>query len=114
MSLVSVVVDSDCTEEIEVLISPPTKTVQIGKGRRIAQLLLLPCHQTGKTLTSQARGPKGFKSSDLAFWVQNIAASMSLKDFLIQGYKLSWLLDNRQDVSYIAERLAQLLANIYY
>ena len=27
---------------------------------------------------------------------------------------MSWLLDNRQDVSYIAERLAQLLANIYY
>ena len=81
MSLVSVVVDSDCTEEIEVLISPPTKTVQIGKGRRIAQLLLLPCHQTGKTLTSQARGPKGFKSSDLAFWVQKITASGPLKYF---------------------------------
>ena len=27
---------------------------------------------------------------------------------------MSWLLDNRQDVSYIAERLAQLLANTYY
>ena len=27
---------------------------------------------------------------------------------------MSWLLDNRQDVSYIAERLAQLLDNIYY
>ena len=51
---------------------------------------------------------------DLAFWVQKIAASRPLKDFLIQRYKMSWLLDNRQDVSYIAERLAQLLANIYY
>ena len=80
MSLVSVVVDSDCTEEIEVLISPPTKTVQIGKGRRIAQLLLLPCHQTGKTLTSQARGPRGFRSSDLAFWAQEITASRPLTD----------------------------------
>ena len=34
------VVDSDYTGEIKVLILPPTKTVQINKGQRIAQLLL--------------------------------------------------------------------------
>ena len=69
------VVDSDYTGEIKVLISLPTKTVQINKGQRIAQLLLLPYYQTGKTLTSQASGPRGFGSSDLAFWVQEITAS---------------------------------------
>ena len=57
------------------MISPPTKTVQIKKGQRIAQLLLLPYYQTGETLTSQVRGPRGFGSSDLAFWVQEITAS---------------------------------------
>ena len=31
------VVDSDYTGEIKALISPPTKTVQINKGQRIAQ-----------------------------------------------------------------------------
>ena len=74
------VIDSDYTGEIKVLISPPAKTVQISKGQRIAQLLLLLYYQTKRTLTSQARGPRGFGSSDLAFWVQEITASRSLKD----------------------------------
>ena len=62
------------------MISQPTKTVQIDKGQRIVQLLLLPYYQTRKTLISQARGPRGFRSSDLAFWVQEIAISRPLKD----------------------------------
>ena len=96
------VVDSDYTGEIKVLISLPTKTVQINKGQRITQLLLLPYYQTGETLTSQARGPRGFGSSDLAFWVQEITASRPLKDVLIQGNKMSGLLDTGADVSCIA------------
>ena len=87
------VIDSDYTEEIKVLISPPTKTVQINKGQKITQLLLLSYYQTRKTLTSQARGHREFGSSDLAFWVQEITASRPLKDLLIQGYKMSRLLD---------------------
>ncbi|KAJ1058358.1 hypothetical protein K5549_021396, partial [Capra hircus] len=102
ISVVPDVVDSDYTGEIKVLISLPTKTVQINKGQRIAQLLLLPYYQTGKTLTSQARGPRGFGSSDLAFGVQEIIASRTLKDLLIQGNKISGLLDIGTDVSCIA------------
>ena len=79
--VVSGVVDSDYTGEIKVLISLPAKTVQINKGQRITQLLLLPYYQTGETLTSQARGPRGFGSSDLAFCVQEITASRPLKIF---------------------------------
>ena len=67
ISVVYDVVDSDYIGEIKVLISPPTKTVQINKGQRVTQLLLLPYYQTRKTLTSQARGPRGFGSSDLVF-----------------------------------------------
>ena len=48
--VVSGVVDSDYTGEIKVLISLPAKTVQINKGQRITQLLLLPYYQTGKKL----------------------------------------------------------------
>ena len=76
--------------------------MQIKKGQRIAQLLLLPYYQTGETLTSQVRGPRGFGSSDLAFGVQEITASWPLKDLLIQGNKMSGLLDTGADVSYIA------------
>ena len=62
------------------MISQPTKTVQIDKGQRIVQLLLLPYYQTRKTLISQARGPRGFGSYDLAFGVQKITASRPLKN----------------------------------
>ena len=85
------VVDSDYIGKIKVLISPPTKTVQINKGQRVTQLLLLPYYQTGKNLTSQARSHKAFRSSDLAFWVQEITAPRPLKYFLIQRNKMSGL-----------------------
>ena len=68
----------------------------------MAPLLLLPYYQTGKTLTSQTRGPRGFGSSDLAFWVQEITASRPLKDLLIQENKMSGLLDTGADVSCVA------------
>ena len=48
LSVVSGVVDSDDTGEIKVLISSPAKTVEINKGQKIAQLLLLPYYQTEK------------------------------------------------------------------
>ena len=93
------VVDSDYIGEIEVLISPPTKTVQINKGQRITQFLLLPYYQTRKLLTSQAKSRRAFRSSDLAFWVQEITAPRPLKDLLIQESKMSGLLDTGTDVS---------------
>ena len=99
ISVVYGVVDSDYIEEIKVLISPPTKTVQINKGPRVTQLLLLPYYQTGKNLTSQAKSHKAFRSSDLAFWVQEITAPRPLKDLLIQENKMSGLLDTGTDVS---------------
>ena len=93
------VVDSDYIGEIEVLISPPTKTVQINKGQRITQFLLLPYYQTRKLLTSQAKSCRAFRSSDLAFWVQEITAPRPLKDLLIQKSKMSGLLDTKTDIS---------------
>ena len=96
--LVYGVVDSDYIGEIKVLISPPTKTVQINKGQRITQFLLLP-YQTGKNLTSQAKSHRAFRSSDLAFWVQEITAPRPLKDLLIQESKMSGLLKAGTEVS---------------
>ena len=85
------VVDSHYIGEIKVLISLPTKTVQINKGQRVTQLLVLSYYQTEKNLTSQARGPRAFGSSDLAFWVQEITAPRPLKDLLIQRNNMSRL-----------------------
>ena len=85
------VVDSDYIGKIKVLISLPTKTVQTNKVQREAQLLLLPYYQTRKILTSQAKSHKAFRSSGLAFWVQEITAPRPLKDLLIQGNKMSRL-----------------------
>ena len=92
------VVDSDYTGEIKVLIPLLTKSVQINKGQRVTQFLLLP-YQTGKNLTSQAKSHRAFRSSDLAFWVQEITAPRPLKDLLIQENKMSGLLDTRTDIS---------------
>ena len=92
------VVDSDYIGEIKVLISPPTKTVQINKGQRITQFLLLP-YQTGKNLTSQAKSHRAFRSSDLAFWVSGNYSSKAFKRSLIQENKISGLLDTGTDVS---------------
>ena len=92
------VVDSDYIGEIKVLIPLLTKSVQINKGQRITQFLLLP-YQTGKNLTSQAKNHRIFGFSDLAFWVQEITAPRPLKDLLIQKNKISGLLDTGTDVS---------------
>ena len=73
------VVDSDYIGEIKVLISPPTKTVQINKGQRVTQLLLFTLVSDSKTLlTSQARSHRAFGFSDITFWVQEITASRPL------------------------------------
>ena len=81
------------------MISLPIKTVQINKGQRVTQLLLLPYYQTRKNLTSQAKSHKTFGSSDLAFWVQEITVPRLLKDLLIQENKMPGLLDTGTDVS---------------
>ena len=96
--VVSGVVDSDYTGEIKVLISLPAKTVQINKGQRITQFLLLP-YQTEKNLTSQAKSHRAFRFSDLAFGVQEITAPRPLKDLLIQESKMSGLLKAGTEVS---------------
>ena len=67
-----------------------------------------------KTLTSQARGPRGFGSSDLAFLVLEITASRTLKVLLIQGNRMPELLDTGAAVSCISrKKLALVLANTF-
>ena len=70
LTIIPGVIDSDYTGEIQIMISPPTKTIQIHKGQRIAQLLLLPYHTAvGHTATQSEKLKRGFGSSDMVFWV---------------------------------------------
>ena len=66
-----------------------------------------------KTLTSQARGPRGFGSSDLAFLVLEITASRTLKVLLIKGNRMPEMLDTGAAVSCISKKLALVLANTF-
>ena len=56
-------------------------------------------YQAGKNLTSQAKSHRAFRSSHLAFWVQEITVPRPLKDLLIQENKTPGLLDTGTDVS---------------
>lgn len=96
------VIDADYTGEIQILLSPPTQTIQIQAGQRIAQLLLLPITQTGKPITQAERGNAGFGSSDAAFWIQEIKSQRPTKILKIQGKPILGLLDTGADASCIA------------
>lgn len=98
------VVDADYTGEIQILLSPPTTTIQIQPNQRIAQLILLPIHKIGTAVTQEARGAGGFGSSDAAFWIQEIHATRPTKILQIQGKPIEGLLDTGADVSCIAEK----------
>lgn len=84
------------------MISPPTKTIQIWQGQRIAQLLLLPYYTAvGHTATQMERQEKGFGSSDMAFWITEIAQKCPMKNILVSGKSILGLLDTGADVSCI-------------
>ena len=96
------VIDSDYTGEIQIMVAPSNKTQQIYVGQRIAQLLLLPYYKTGKNITQEARNEKGFGSSDMAFWIQEITRNRPLKTLKINGKNIQGLLDTGADASCIA------------
>ena len=96
------------------MISPPIKTFQIHQGQRIAQLLLLPYHTAiGHTATQNERQDKGFGSSDMAFWITEIAQKRPMETIMfiasLWGYETQ-----EQMFLYFRKRLALLLAHTYY
>ena len=85
------------------MISPPTKTIQIHKGQRIAQLLLLPYHTAiGHAASQSERQERGFGSSDMVFWVTEITQKCPMKTTLVSGKSVVGLLDTVTNVSCIA------------
>ena len=102
LTIIPGIIDSDYTGEIQIMISPPTKTLQIHQGPRIAQLLLLPYHTAiGHTVTQNEMQDKGFGSSDIVFWVTEITQKLHMETILVRGKSIVGLLDTWADVSCI-------------
>lgn len=103
LTVIPGVVDSDYTGEIHIMIYPPTKTIQIYKGQRIAQLLLLPYFTAiGHNATQSERQTGAFGSSDMVFWITEITQKRPMKTILVSGKSIMGLLDTGADVSCIA------------
>ena len=105
LTVVPGVTDSDYTGEIHIMISPPSKTIPIYQGQRIAQLLLLPYATTvGNIATQSERQAEGFGSSNVAFGVTEITQKRPMKNIFVSGKPILGLLDTGADVSCIARK----------
>ena len=99
ITVIPEVIDSDYIGEIQIMVSPPTKTIQIYKGQKIAQLLMLPCHADVRKVASAAkRQDGGSDSSDYAFWVTQVTQKRPMKTILVNGKKVTGLLDTGADI----------------
>lgn len=103
------VINSDFMGEIQIMLLAPTKTIQIMKGQRIVQLLLLLYKTMGKMVSTEPRGVAEVRSSNTAFMIQEISAKRTLHTILVQGVPIQGqgvpiqgLLDTGADVSCIA------------
>ena len=96
------VIDSDYTGEIKIMIHPGTRTIQVFPGQRIAQLLLLPYVTMQSQVLDPNRGEKGFGSTDIVAWVQQITRERPMQDIKVNGKTFKGLIDTGADVSCIA------------
>jgi hypothetical protein len=96
------VVDSDTLGEIKVMVKALKETVQLHKGQRIAQLLLLPYLQLPNPTLKGVRGRGQFGSTDAVAWVQEINDQRPFKNIIINGKSFKGLLDTGADRSCIA------------
>ena len=115
LTIIPGVIDSDYTGEIQIMISPPTKIIQIHQGQRITQLLLLPYHTAIEhTATQSERQEKGFGSSDMVFWITEITQKHPMKTSGQWQVYCGVIRHRSRCLLHFWERLAQLLANTYH
>lgn len=96
------VVDSDTLGEIKVMVKALKETVQLHKGQRIAQLLLLPYLQLPNPTSKGERGRGQFRSTNAVAWVQEINDQRPFKNIIVNGKSFMGLLDTGADRSCIA------------
>lgn len=95
------VIDSDYQGEIKIMVSPPTKTIQIFPQQRIAQLLLLPYLKLPNPVL-QGKRTDGFGSTNTVAWIQKISEQRPMKVIKVNGKEFKGLLDTGADVTCIA------------
>lgn len=95
------IVDSDTEAEIKVMVKPLSETIQVHKGQRIAQLILLPYINLPNKTMLPTRGEGQFGSSDLVAWVQDLQ-ERPFKIIKLNGKRFRGLLDTGADKTCIA------------
>ena len=94
-------IDADTDNNVKIMVRPLAETIQIHKGQRIAQLLLLPYVKLPNPILKQSRGQGQFGSSDGVFWVQDMN-ERPFKVIRVNGKKIKGLLDTGADKTCIA------------
>lgn len=96
------VIDQDYTGEIKVMAATMERIIDLPRGTRVAQLILLPLIAEGRVKETK-RGTGGFGSSD-AYWVTAIKNNRPTMNIWIEEKLFSGILDTGADVSVISSR----------
>lgn len=96
------VLDSDTEADIKIMIRPLKETIQIHKGQRIAQLLLLPYINLPNRILQKTRGQGQFGSTGEEIFLMQNLGQRPFKTVSLNGKKFKGLLDTGADRTCIA------------
>lgn len=95
------VIDNDYTGQITLLASAPSGPISIPKGKKIAQLILLPLNSTNKSSIQYPRLDSAFGSSD-TYWVRQITPERPLLTLQLDRKAFEGLVDTGADATVIS------------
>lgn len=95
------ITDADTDNTIKIIIRTLMETIQIHKGQRITQLLLLPLMQVPNPILKPKRGDGQSDSTEGAYLMQDLS-ERPFKTLLLNGKKFRGLMDTDADKTYIA------------
>jgi hypothetical protein len=94
------VINNDYEGEIKIIAASPHGIITIPANQRIAQLVLIPLHQSLSRFVKNERGQGGFDSSDVN-WVQSITSQRPNNKLTFEGKSFEGLIDTGVDVTII-------------
>lgn len=97
------IIDSDTENTIKIMVKPLVETLQIHKGQRIAQLVLLPYVNLPNPILKNERGQGQFGSSDVIAFVQDLK-DRPFKTIRLNGRPFKGLLDTGADRTCVASK----------